>query len=116
MTQPQSVFFRWSKLGKPICSLRGKVNILFTVPLFKATGVWCSVTSQSQKLQEKLARKERRRGPSRGGPSGGQDAELAWLLDNGMETLVEADQVLNSIANSIAGPQFMDALRPMHGA
>ena len=55
--------------------------------------VVCSVNSQSQKLLEKQARKDRRRGANRGGPSGGQDAELAWLFENGLQPLVEADQV-----------------------
>ena len=51
------------------------------------------MNSQSQKLMEKQSRKDRRRGANRGVPSGGQDAELAWLFENGLQPIVEADQV-----------------------
>ena len=53
-----------------------------------------SVNSQSQKLMEKLARKDkRRRGAAKGAAAAGLDAEMAWLQDNGMQPLVDADQV-----------------------
>ena len=58
-------------------------------------GAPCSVNSQSQKLMEKLARKDKRRRQPQDGlaAAAGQDAELAWLLENGMQPLVDADQV-----------------------
>ena len=58
----------------------------------RETRAACSVNSQSQKLLAKLERKDKRRKGAARGPAGGSDAELAWLLENGMEPLVEADQ------------------------
>ena len=48
--------------------------------------VLCSVTTSSQKVLEKLSRKDKRRAER-----SGHDADIEWLLVNGFEELLEAE-------------------------
>jgi hypothetical protein len=66
------------------------------------------VTSEKQKLLDKLERKDKRRG-GRGRP--GADADIDWLGAHGLDALVEAELLRDTQGQARCGPMAQLALQ-----